>query len=422
MEILSVGDKIKRARIHKRMTLKDVCGNKISVSKMSCIENNKIKPEYWILEYLSDKLDVDIDYLKQNIRNQIADNIGILSKGGIPDFVQKVEYNLEFAENYRYYDLCFEIMHLQFGYYIDKSQLSMARSNIPEYYKYLEKSCSLENIVLYYMDIGLLLLRSKEYIQAVSYYDNAISISRKIDNVNIDAMYYKEYCLIKMKKYSEACIFMNHIMIHINYLTDSVKKAVVYGMKSVLCLIYRKEDFLKYEEKAYGLLGQNLEYISMLMLGYASTMFTVNMKNSALEYVDKVLDVNSLQNHIDREKVYIILDIINKLIENNFMGRSLSICNIALDKSIILNDAELMERCYYYKAVILEKQGNTKDAEIYMDISLGLLLKFSDTGSICKRHIEMGSMYYRNGKLSESIKCFNYAIYLKDRSLRIYMK
>ena len=45
MEILSTGEKIKRSRIYKGITLKELCGDKISISKMSCIENGKIKAD-----------------------------------------------------------------------------------------------------------------------------------------------------------------------------------------------------------------------------------------------------------------------------------------------------------------------------------------------------------------------------------------
>ena len=41
MEILSTGEKIKRARIYKGITLKELCGEEISISKMSCIENGR---------------------------------------------------------------------------------------------------------------------------------------------------------------------------------------------------------------------------------------------------------------------------------------------------------------------------------------------------------------------------------------------
>ena len=43
MEILSTGEKIKRARVYKGITLKELCRDRISISKMSCIENGKIK-------------------------------------------------------------------------------------------------------------------------------------------------------------------------------------------------------------------------------------------------------------------------------------------------------------------------------------------------------------------------------------------
>ena len=53
MEILSTGEKIKRSRIYKGITLKELCENKISISKMSCIENGKIKADEESLKYIS---------------------------------------------------------------------------------------------------------------------------------------------------------------------------------------------------------------------------------------------------------------------------------------------------------------------------------------------------------------------------------
>ena len=60
MEILSTGEKIKRARVYQGITLKELCNDEISISKMSCIENGKIKADSEILHYISKKLDIDI--------------------------------------------------------------------------------------------------------------------------------------------------------------------------------------------------------------------------------------------------------------------------------------------------------------------------------------------------------------------------
>ena len=80
MEILSTGEKIKRARIYKGITLKELCNDKISISKMSCIENGKVKAEEWILEEVSKKLSLDFDYLKQDVKEQIDMNIQRIKK------------------------------------------------------------------------------------------------------------------------------------------------------------------------------------------------------------------------------------------------------------------------------------------------------------------------------------------------------
>ncbi|MGL5765476.1 MAG: helix-turn-helix domain-containing protein, partial [Sarcina sp.] len=63
MNFLSTGEKIKRARIYKGITLKELCQNDISISKMSCIENDKIKADAWILEMVAKRLDLDLNYL-----------------------------------------------------------------------------------------------------------------------------------------------------------------------------------------------------------------------------------------------------------------------------------------------------------------------------------------------------------------------
>lgn len=90
MEILSTGEKVKRARIYKGYTLKELCNSKISISKMSCIENDKIKPEDWILEFLSDKLEISFEYLKLDIKNQIIKNIDDIEKKQDKKIMKKI--------------------------------------------------------------------------------------------------------------------------------------------------------------------------------------------------------------------------------------------------------------------------------------------------------------------------------------------
>ena len=73
MQILSIGEKIRKLRISKGMTLKDLCEKDISVSKMSNIENGKIEPDDELLDIVSKRLNIDVEsYLEFGV-SKIAD-------------------------------------------------------------------------------------------------------------------------------------------------------------------------------------------------------------------------------------------------------------------------------------------------------------------------------------------------------------
>ena len=122
MEILSTGEKIKRARVYQGITLKELCSDEISISKMSCIENGKIKADSEILHYISKKLDIDYNYLVQDVYEQIEENLNLLRKNEVPlDKIDEfINYSLEYAMDYSYLDLAFELIHRLFNFYVEK--------------------------------------------------------------------------------------------------------------------------------------------------------------------------------------------------------------------------------------------------------------------------------------------------------------
>lgn len=80
VEILSTGEKIKRARIFKGITLKELCEDKISIAKMSCIENGKAKADKELLQYIAEKIEMDLDYLIEDVYEQILNNLKTIKK------------------------------------------------------------------------------------------------------------------------------------------------------------------------------------------------------------------------------------------------------------------------------------------------------------------------------------------------------
>ena len=119
MEILSTGQKIKRARIYKGITLKELCKEKISISKMSCIENGKVKADEETIKYIADIIQVDYDYLIQDIYEQIYNNLQTIKKEKPVgrELEDNININLGYAIEYEYNDLALELIHILFTYY-----------------------------------------------------------------------------------------------------------------------------------------------------------------------------------------------------------------------------------------------------------------------------------------------------------------
>ncbi|MCJ7691392.1 MAG: transcriptional regulator, partial [Clostridiaceae bacterium] len=92
-----------------------------------------------------------------------------------------------------------------------------------------------------------------------------------------------------------------------------------------------------------------------------------------------------------------------------------SISDEVLNYAINLDDIKFVEKSYYYKAVILNKQGASSSAEMYMNLSLDSLLKFGEKQAIYSRYLEMGSMYHKLGNVADSIKYFSFAIKLEKK-------
>ena len=83
MEILSLGEKIKKLRKEKNMTLKELAGDRITAAQISHIERDKSHTSYELLEYLGDKLDVSVEYLletKEMQSKKITDNLILQSE------------------------------------------------------------------------------------------------------------------------------------------------------------------------------------------------------------------------------------------------------------------------------------------------------------------------------------------------------
>ncbi|MCM0646980.1 helix-turn-helix domain-containing protein [Clostridium swellfunianum] len=416
MEVLSAGEKIRRARVYKGYTLKDICENKISVSKMSCIENDKVEAEDWILDIISEKLSIDKEYLKQGIKEQIESNIENLRKNySLENIEEQTLYNLTFAEKYHYYDLCFRLIHILFNYYLDRGNVDNLQSLGTRYYEYCQKSDEDENYLTYYMDMARFLYTTKEYLQAANYYSNVRKYAKEKEKMTIlaRATFNEAACYIMLENQSRAYEIAIRLEELIDYLEGNLSRAEAYHMLGVLSLRMDKGKFEEYEEKSYKLYGYELEYKAMAIYNYATAMFDIGVNEKALDYIRNSLTLFPKSNA--EKLVRFMLLVVDELIDNNVLEYAQNICDEALNYAISLDDVKFIERGYYLKSRILRRENNLIASEMYMNLSLDALLRFGNKKEIYNRYIEMGYMYYNLSQVNESVNYFNLALTMEKK-------
>ncbi len=416
MEILSVGQKIKRARIYKGLTLKQLCGDKISVSKLSCIENDKVKPDEDILKDIALKLGVETSYLKAGVKEQLLENIETLKNNcKLDDYEERLEYNLKYAEEYEYFNIAFYILHMLLKYYLKKGEIEKIQLKISKYYDYWLKSGVEENKVIYYMDIAKFFYISEEYIEAASYYNNIkeVAYERKDYELLADVIYNEAICYIKINEFTKSYERAIELIDLMDYVEDHIRKAEIYRILAILSLKLDRNKFEFYESKSYEFCGEDLIHKAEATFKYSSIMFDIGEKDKAIEYINKSLDLYPKED--TKSFVIFMLDIIKVLLRNNVLSRGQELSDEVLNYAIKMDNLRFIEKAYYYKGLLLERKGNLESAEMYMNLSLDSLLKFGNKKQIYDRYMKMGDMYHKMDQTGESIKYFNLAIKLSKR-------
>lgn len=421
MEILSTGEKIKRSRIYKGITLKELCGDKISISKMSCIENGKVKADKEIIQYIANKIGVDFKYLVQDVYEQIEDNIENI-KNNIrkkdDDFEESIEYNLSYANHYEYYDLSFKLIHILFEYYLNDKKYEKIQLIISQYYDLYQKTNTEENTIVYFRDMAQYLFQNNEYLEAITYYNKLREIL-KINGIKDKSSYsniaYDEaICYCKLFKEEEAYNLLQEAVMYANSVEDKLQRGKIYHQYALSCIVLGKTEVEEYIEKAYECNEENDVLVALSKGDYGEAYFKAN---------EKIIGTNEIMEGIaifpkeNKEEYVKFLNRCIKIFLDNFeSNKAYELVDEALNMAIETNKIELIERAYYLKGIILQQEGNYRGAELYMNLSLDSLLKYGSKEERRKRYMEMGNMYYNLDEFKESIKYFSLAME-KDNSI-----
>ena len=419
MEILSTGEKIKRSRIYKGVTLKELCANEISISKMSCIENGKVKADNSILKYIADKLELDYDYLAKDVYEQIIENIDLFKdKYELDEQLEKdIKLNLEYAVDYEYFTLAFELTHKLFNYYLKNNKLNDILDIIPRYYDLYRRNNISENTIMYFRDMGNYLYYSKEFREAVTYYrrvlDTLIEDNNIKDELYVSIRYREGMCYLKSEEYNLAKEHIDIAKENIKYVIDSTLKYRIYYASSLIS-IFSSGDVIEEEvDVAYKYCKLSDNKISEMKLDFAQAYFKMGQREKALEQINGAVEILPNDDLYRLGKFFV--NGVKLLKMNEIFDMAEDFADKAINIAIELNHIELIEQSYYLKGMLLQKQGRYIEAELYMNLSLDSLAKFGTRKDLYSRYIDMANMYHKTQSVRDSIKYFTLAMNIKRK-------
>lgn len=208
----SVGLKIRELRKQKFMTLKQLAGDRVTVAQISSIENGKSNPSKELLEYLAQKLEVDIEYFifdeKERIQKQFDNTINmykdnLLNENNIAIIIDEVN---NFKNSYDdlldyqkgFYHYCFAKKYYASNEY-NKSFEEFLKAIF--YYLKTEEYDIISDI---YINLGNCSYFNEKYQLAFGYYKNSEElIEKNISLDNIARTYYDlALCSIALNRYT----------------------------------------------------------------------------------------------------------------------------------------------------------------------------------------------------------------------------
>lgn len=419
MEILSTGEKIKRARIYKRITLKELCGEEISISKMSCIENGKIKADDECLKYISDKLQIDYSYLVQDVYEQIKDNIKSVkkSKHSLEKIESIIKYNLDYSFRYNFNDLALELIHILFKLYIKDNKIEKLQLLISKYFDLYQHATNNEQIIIYYNDMAEFFVKNKEYHEAISYYSRIIQIYEKdqikFDDKYIYACFYEGICYKNINLIEESYKCLKKIIDKEALFKNNNDKGDYYHEFAIVNILLYIGEADKYLNIALDYKKDDMKELAKFKAENGDIYFKVHKDDKAL------IELEDAAKIYPREDVRgcgeFLIKCIDILYKNNKYDEAFSYTSEALNLAIDIDDERLIEKAYYFKGMIHQKLNDYIQAEMYMNLATDFLLRFANNEEKYKRYNEMAELYYNLNELKESIKYFTLAIQIEKK-------
>ena len=405
MEILSLGEKIKKLRKEKNLTLKELAGERITAAQISHIERDKSHTSYELLEYLASRLEVSVDYLletKEMQAKKITDNLIIQSEIYIKckelekskNEINKVmsictEYQL--IDNYGKCNLLRATINLK------QKDYNAAIINFEKSLYFFIQNNDKENIAKCYINIGNIYIEEKFHKGALSNFKFAEDIleENNINDISVKKDLYSNisFCYTQLNKDDEA----------LEYIEKIKGLDIVINSKEEVELIVSKANKLmsigKYEEAkqqfnfALDILDKedNKTDLANVYLRVCEVYENIGDSDKALDYSKKAYDIKRYDE--DECTVDIIIKIIQSYIKLDNYDEARKYSKLALASAIKSKNKYFEYQALKYYSQIYKSENNNKLAIEYLVKCISIIKDLNHKKTLADLYIELGRLY-----------------------------
>lgn len=420
-----IGLKIKNKRRECNMTLKELAGDMVTAAQISAVENGKCKPSKGLLEYISKRLNSNVDYFVLTEEEIKRRNFESVQKECQPLIDNKnYEKATEIINNYKNDVSYLSNEQKGFFYYIcgnafmNKKLYNDAFDNFVKSEVYYLQTSNYSDISKVYIDTGNCLFKSGKINAALGYYFNSINYSEKCSNVcNILRAKY-DVCIsfMTLKKYAQAEQYIDDCLKTIDESKYEHAEVFLPGLKLMQgnislclkkndkCLEQFKDVFKKYKE------NNNFMGMGKSANNYAICMWNKGQIETAEEYFKKAIDYKK---HCTDETIidsFINLAEIYK--DNGKIDECLEVLEDAEENIAKINNTNSIIGIFEMKFECYLEMKNYEKAEIAALVALNYIQKINDKNAAAKLYVRMSEMYKNIG---DGKSCIEYALKAKKQ-------
>lgn len=424
MEILSLGEKVKRRRKDLGMTLKDLAGERITPGQISLVESGKSNPSMDLLEYLAEELNTTVEHLMESEETQ-AEKICIYYENIAEAHILNREFNLgeQFLENTMYYIEKYGLnfrkarnLYLRAMISSNKNEMGLAQQYFLSANAIFIKLGSHEEVVNTYVKLGKITLKLEAYHSSNSYFQQAEKVFLE-NNIGNDFLLGEIYYYVSL----------------LNFKLENMDKAMNYSYLA-------KEKFAEINnKKEYGksLLLLSKEYIKKENLDsavkYAKKAREVFKEDNKMKYVGEIENnIGKLFYEFDNlEESFLHLNIAKEIrVKNDKTALNETLCNICnnyikmkdvensrkilseISDNIDYKDEKCMISYYLLKYRVELLDNDLKEAENILLIALDYAKSTKLEKEVGDLSITIGKFYLDNGDDKQAAKYLSSAMKL----------